>query len=185
MENLNLNIINNNSSANNIHNNNNIGNNNNKNRSSNRNNNNNDINSKENLNDDNSDINILFHYSNLNRPNRCLKRLLHAGDTFFSIFIISPLVVAHWRGTWNYMDLKAEYFPPWHCFLLGMVLHTTFALLRESLIAEYSKPSNGIKSFGKTFRRFIITKVYTYVFSIGCIMHWRGGWDVMRLYLGE
>lgn len=29
-------------------------------------------------------------------PNRHMKRLLHIGDTILSLFVISPLVVAHW-----------------------------------------------------------------------------------------
>ncbi|XP_055548350.1 uncharacterized protein LOC129731960 isoform X1 [Wyeomyia smithii] len=111
------------------------------------------------------------------------KRILHVSDTLLSLFIISPLVVTHWRGTWSYMDLKADYFSPWYCFLLGSVLHTAFALLREPLHAEFSGPSNGVKCWWKTVRRFVFARVYTYVFSLSCIMHWRGGWEVMRLYL--
>ncbi|XP_055600468.1 uncharacterized protein LOC129749513 isoform X2 [Uranotaenia lowii] len=112
-----------------------------------------------------------------------LKRMLHAGDTLVSLFVISPLVVSHWRGTWDYMDQKKEYFPPWQCFLSGSLLHTFFALLRGPLQAVFSVPSNGEKSRWKTVRRFVVFKVYTYVFSISCIMHWRGGWNVMEMYL--
>uniref|UniRef100_A0A1Q3FSF4 Putative conserved plasma membrane protein n=1 Tax=Culex tarsalis TaxID=7177 RepID=A0A1Q3FSF4_CULTA len=119
------------------------------------------------------------------RPRACVKRILHAGDTLFSLFVISPLVVSHWRGTWGYMDLKGEYFPAWHSFALGSILHTALALLREPLQAEFSGPSRQgqVKSCWRTVRRFLVIKVYTYVFSISCIMHWRGGWDVMRMYL--
>ncbi|XP_053692027.1 uncharacterized protein LOC128740508 [Sabethes cyaneus] len=111
------------------------------------------------------------------------KRILHFSDTLLSLFVISPLVVTHWRGTWSYMDLNAEYFPPWYCLLLGSILHTTFALLREPLQAEFSGPSDGEKCWRKTVRRFVFARMYTYVFSLSCIMHWRGGWEVMRMYL--
>lgn len=82
------------------------------------------------------------------------------------------------------MDHHSEHFPAWNCFLLGAVLHTTFALLRESLHEEFAVPRNGKKSVFRTIRRFVITKLYTYVFSIGCNMHWRGGWAVMEKHLG-
>ncbi|XP_058819436.1 uncharacterized protein LOC131682175 isoform X1 [Topomyia yanbarensis] len=111
------------------------------------------------------------------------KRILHASDTFLSLFVISPLVVTHWRGTWSYMDLKSEFFAPWFCFLLGSCLHTTFALLREPLHAQFSRPSDGVKCWWKTTRRFVVSKIYTYIFSVSCVMHWRGGWGVMQMYL--
>jgi Fuseless len=116
--------------------------------------------------------------------NRCKKRILNLSDTFLSLFVITPLVVAHWRGTWSYMDHNAKFFPAWNCLLLGSILHTAFAILREPLEAEFLV-RNGEKNFWRTARRFVVTRMYTYVFSIGCIMHWRGGWAVMNLHLGE
>jgi hypothetical protein len=82
------------------------------------------------------------------------------------------------------MDHNEHIFPPWNCFLLGSILHLAFAILREPLEAEFLV-QNGEKNFMKTLRRFVVTRTYTYVFSIGCIMHWRGGWAVMHLHLGE
>lgn len=38
------------------------------------------------------DVNL----TTVNTPNKKIKRLLHIGDTLMSLFIISPLVVAHW-----------------------------------------------------------------------------------------
>lgn len=128
-------------------------------------------------------MNLNSHHHHEERST-CMKRILHVSDTLLSLFVISPLAVSHWRGTWGYMDQKEENFPAWHCFLLGSVLHTMFAILREPLQAEFSKPSNGVKNRWRTVLRFVVTKVYTYVFSISCIMHWRGGWEVMKMYLG-
>lgn len=116
---------------------------------------------------------------------RRTKRLLHLGDTFLTLFVITPLAVTHWRGTWVFMDHQEENFPAWHCFLIGGVLHTAFALLRQFLHQEFAKPSDGVKSMRRTIVRHIVTKVYTYIFSIGCIMHWRGGWAVFTEYYGK
>ncbi|XP_049301666.1 uncharacterized protein LOC125775166 isoform X1 [Anopheles funestus] len=116
------------------------------------------------------------------RNNRCRKRLLHLGDSLFSLFVITPLVVAHWRGTWCWMDLNGPHFPGWLCFVLGFTLHTTFALLREPLNAALALARNAPKSRWKTFKRWLGNRMYTYAFSMACLMHWRGGWNVMELY---
>ncbi|XP_059619238.1 uncharacterized protein LOC132263474 [Phlebotomus argentipes] len=120
----------------------------------------------------------------LSPPNRWIKRLLHVSDTIVSLLIITPLAVAHWRGTWTFMDYHEEIFPPWHCFLLGSVLHTAFALLRESLHEEFSTTSD-TKSICRTIKHFIISKTYTYIFSIACILQWRGGWAVLDYHFGH
>lgn len=117
--------------------------------------------------------------------NRRTKRLMNLGDTCVSILIISPLAIANWRGTWSFMDHQKEFFPPWSCLLVGALLHTIFALLREYLHMQFSRPSNGNKSWRRTMLRHVVTKLYTYIFSIACIMHWRGGWAVLTEYFGK
>lgn len=126
---------------------------------------------------------ILF-FAYPERPSKCTKRLLHVFDTIFSLFVISPLVIAHWRGTWNI--LTKDFFAPSYCFIIGSGLHVIFTLLREILHAEFVVPEPGTKkSWKRKIRRFIVTKVYTYCFSIGCIMQWRGGWDAFEEYFGR
>lgn len=120
------------------------------------------------------------------QPGRCTKRFLHAGDTFISLFLISPLVILHWRSTWALMDYYGNQFPPWNCMIYGMLLHTTIALLREFLYEQCSKSSrHSMKTWHGLVFRYIFTKFYAYVFSMGCNMHWRGGWAVIDMYLGK
>uniref|UniRef100_A0A336M7R6 CSON013295 protein n=1 Tax=Culicoides sonorensis TaxID=179676 RepID=A0A336M7R6_CULSO len=126
---------------------------------------------------------ILF-FAYPERPRKCTKRLLHIFDTIISLFVISPLVIAHWRGTWNIVSSK--YFKPTYCFIIGSGLHVAFTLLREILHAEFVVPEPGTKKCWKRkLRRFFITKAYTYCFSVGCIMQWRGGWDAFEEYFGK
>uniref|UniRef100_A0A182IXR9 Uncharacterized protein n=1 Tax=Anopheles atroparvus TaxID=41427 RepID=A0A182IXR9_ANOAO len=113
---------------------------------------------------------------------RCRKRLLHLGDTLVSLFVITPLAVAHWRGTWGYMDLHRSHFPGWLCFVLGATLHTTFALLREPLNAGLALAQGAPPTRIGTVKRWLLNRMYTYAFSMGCLMHWRGGWEVMVSY---
>lgn len=123
-------------------------------------------------------------YNIIPSPGRCTKRFLNVSDTIISLFLITPLVVAHWRGTWLFMDHHSDHFPPWHTFIFGSFLHLTLVLLRELLHHKLSV----IKEERTLFRvviKYICTKVYLYTFSMGCIMCWRGGWAVMESYFGE
>ncbi|XP_053673712.1 uncharacterized protein LOC128723972 [Anopheles nili] len=116
------------------------------------------------------------------RNGRCRKRLLHLLDNIFSLVVISPLVVAHWRGTWGWMDLNGPHFPAWLCFVLGATLHTTFAFLREPLNTALALGRDAPKSRWRSIQQWLINRMYTYAFSMGCLMHWRGGWMVMESY---
>lgn len=124
-------------------------------------------------------------YSLVTPPDRCTKRLLNVTDTLISLFIISPLVVTHWRGTWTFMDHHMEYFPPWHTFIFGAVLHTTLVLLRELLHAKLKTNDPEKKTRKRTIFKAICTKIYLYIFSLGCILNWRGGWAVLQIYFGK
>ena len=52
------------------------------------------------------------------------------GDAVFSCFIVAPNVVSVWRGTWGLMDLKPQLFPFAQIYLLGIVIHISFAIVR-------------------------------------------------------
>jgi hypothetical protein len=101
------------------------------------------------------------------------KRLLNFSDTCLSLFVVSPLVICHWRGTWEYMNLFPRIFPGLNCMIFGAIIHCCLAILREPLHTKYnSLKSLQTKSRSKSFNLYIVKKLYTYVFSIGCIMHW-------------
>lgn len=116
--------------------------------------------------------------------NRKKKRLLHTYDTFLSMLIICPLVITNWRGTWAFMDHNEKYFPSWNCYIVGGVLHTTLVILREYLHLAFATSNDGIKSWRRTVLRHLVTKMYTYTFSIACVLHWRGGWALLDKYIG-
>lgn len=104
---------------------------------------------------------------------RWKKRLLNASDTFLSLFVVAPLVVTHWRGTWDFMNQFPLIFPGLNCMILGALIHCGLAILREPLHANYNSEKTLQKmSRSKSFSLYIVKKVYTYVFSIGCIMNW-------------
>lgn len=123
-------------------------------------------------------------YSIILPPGRCTKRFLNVSDTIISLFLISPLVVAHWRGTWVFMDHHSEYFPPWQTFLFGGFMHLTMVLLRVMFHSSLSLGETGERTITHRVIKYICTKVYLYIFSVGCIMNWRGGWAMMEMYWG-
>lgn len=40
-------------------------------------------------------------------------------DILLAIFVVTPLVVFAWRGSWGLMDIYPDYFPLLACFLVG------------------------------------------------------------------
>ncbi|CRK94389.1 CLUMA_CG007896, isoform B [Clunio marinus] len=94
-------------------------------------------------------------------------------------------VISYWRGTWEFMNLYPEIFPGMNCMIVGAIMHLCLALLREPLNGKYNSYTRSQKkSFISSCNLCIVKKIYTFVFSLGCIMHWRGGWSVMEDYLG-
>jgi len=114
------------------------------------------------------------------------KQILQVLDSCVSMFIVSPLVIACWRGIWQLIDQHyGEHFPLWHsliiCFLVVFGINYTRPLLNSKLIEN----TKHIKSIGKTLTRILITRVYHYVFLFACIMIWRCIWNIVPTYWGE
>ncbi|CAH0406815.1 unnamed protein product [Chilo suppressalis] len=102
------------------------------------------------------------------------------GDALFSCFVVAPLVVSVWRGTWNLMDIHKDYFPYAQTFLLGIVIHFSFALVRAQLHSRSKGAwSESGGSAGRWLRERLLSKVYTYIFILSCLNHWRGGWGLL------
>lgn len=102
------------------------------------------------------------------------KRLLNLSDTLISLFVVGPLVIAYWNSTWATMDKYPQIYPPVNCFLFGALIHCCFCLLREpfnnklNFLTSHSQE----KPRARTIQSFVVKKIYTYIFSVGCIMHW-------------
>ncbi|XP_063376674.1 uncharacterized protein LOC134664007, partial [Cydia fagiglandana] len=60
----------------------------------------------------------------------CREMELGVGDAVFTCFVVGPLVVSVWRGTWGLMELAPDYFPYAQTYLLSIMVHVCFALLR-------------------------------------------------------
>jgi hypothetical protein len=101
------------------------------------------------------------------------KRLLNSSDSILSLFVVAPLVICHWRGTWDGMDQYNRIFPSLNCMILGAILHCGFAILREPLHRKFNDfKTRKFKTLRLRLELFTVRILYTYFFSLGCIMHW-------------
>jgi hypothetical protein len=71
------------------------------------------------------------------------------GDAVFSMFVVAPLVVAMWWSTWKLMDLYDEYFPRAQTFILGIIVHILFTILRSAVfLIKYIHTTHDLSSKG-------------------------------------
>ncbi|KAI5639911.1 fuseless domain-containing protein [Phthorimaea operculella] len=105
---------------------------------------------------------------------------LGAGDAVFSSFVVAPCVVGVWRGTWGIMDLHHQFFPYAQSFIMGIIVHVSFALVRSHLLSR-SKGAWGDPpgAAGRWLFERALSRVYLYVFILSNITHWRGGWGLL------
>ncbi|XP_073949821.1 transmembrane protein fuseless isoform X2 [Choristoneura fumiferana] len=101
-----------------------------------------------------------------------------AGDAVFSCFVVAPLVVGVWRGTWGLMEIHRELFPYAQSYTLAIVIHVCFALLRSYLLARSAGAWRADGGAGRWLRERALSRIYTYIFILSNIMHWRGGWGL-------
>ncbi|XP_012253513.2 uncharacterized protein LOC105684613 isoform X1 [Athalia rosae] len=111
------------------------------------------------------------------RNNSKSKRALAITDGLLCAIIVAPLVVGHWRGLWELMDLNSEIFPTWVCFFLGLGVHLFFAILKNILHAEFDEMKETAGIFHRLASR-LVRNAYTFIFAAACIMHWRSGWII-------
>ncbi|VVC88139.1 unnamed protein product [Leptidea sinapis] len=108
----------------------------------------------------------------------CCDRVPYAsvGDALFSSLVVAPLVVSVWRGTWGLMEQHRALFPYAQIFAMGILIHVAFSFIKTRLFARSQNAwQHGAGHW--LWERFV-SKLYTYIFVLACIMHWRGGWGI-------
>lgn len=114
--------------------------------------------------------------------NRFTKRILHVSDILMTAFVVTPLVVAHWWGSFAFMDRHAEYFPLWPTLAFGLSWHLLMALTRHHIHATVKRPEHVPKSLLRSVGSFLFTKGYIYVFSVSGILSWRAIFNLMQQF---
>lgn len=102
-------------------------------------------------------------------------------DSFLSIVIFSPIVVGYWRGCWQLMDRgllpENPRYSLWASLAIGLGSGLLFGLLQDVLTKALLR-----SDFSLLF--FIVSRVYTVIYCIGCVNHWRGVWMAWDIYTG-
>lgn len=119
------------------------------------------------------------------QPSQCTKRVLNVCDTFFSLFLVTPLVISHWYGLWAFMDQYADIFPPLQIFVFAMLWHFILTLMRGHIYHSMKSTKEKKSTLIKRISKYIFVKLYLYAFSVGCIMSWRSVFALLQQYFGK
>lgn len=100
-------------------------------------------------------------------------------DSFFSSFVVAPLVISYWRGTWNLSDTYLMKHNKIHSsvasLVIGIVGHLVFTIWQGSLRNHFDPNRHRL-----TF--YCGSRLYTSIFGIVCVNCWRGGWQLIDHY---
>lgn len=110
------------------------------------------------------------------------KPFMHILDVAFSLLLITPCVVAFWRGTWILMDIYVKIFPYWPSIFFSCAILCSFYILKE--VQMKTKTNRARKSIDKTLAKKLLLRLYTYFFAWMDIMSWRGFWAFLDM-LGD
>lgn len=106
-------------------------------------------------------------------------QLLTFLDKFLSISIITPLVVAYWRGTWRGTDVLVYSDDGKKSAMVSMLIGTLGSLL---FTLCQSQIMNKIHSHINPVKYYLITRLYTASFGIVCVNQFRGAWMFLDLH---
>lgn len=99
-------------------------------------------------------------------------------DTFFASFVIGPLVVTYWRGTWNLSDKFLLPHDKLHSsfasLVIGIIGHLIFTTF-QGFFKNLFDPNEHRLTF------YLGSRLYTSIFAIICVNTWRGGWQVKQI----
>jgi hypothetical protein len=96
-------------------------------------------------------------------------------DTLFASFIVGPLVITYWRGTWNLSNTFLLPHDKLHsCFaslVIGIIGHLIFTTFQDFFKSIFNPNEHRLLFY-------IGSRLYTSIFAVICVNTWRGGWQV-------
>lgn len=103
------------------------------------------------------------------------KPLMNFVDTIISLFLVGPMSVTFWRGTWGIMDTYGRFFPYWSTCIFAWALLIFFNIIREigfDIVNCYRSSKK------PTLHTQCLRRIYTYSFAWISIMNWRSLWGI-------
>ena len=112
---------------------------------------------------------------------RSRSALLRVGDVLASLFLITPLILLWWSGTWKLLDL---YLMPLHRDVsswislafgsfVSIVGYYVMELLKDVVTAECSA------------KHVLVSRIFIYVYASGVLNYWRGVWYLSDDVIGK
>jgi Fuseless len=105
--------------------------------------------------------------------------LLTGADIILIVFIVFPLSILHWRGTWQLQDVY--FFPAdkekslWTSFAVGANVCVIELLIQPYLNEKLSTSGRCIYVF--------VSRLHLYIHGWAVMCYWRGLWDLLDIYL--
>ena len=102
-------------------------------------------------------------------------------DALLSIFVFAPLVVGYWRGCWQLMDIylfpENKLYSTVTSLGIGVLSGLLFCLIQDPLtsLCDHTK---------RPVLYLVISRLYTLVYCVCVVNHWRGVWSLWDLYTG-
>ena len=106
------------------------------------------------------------------------KKALICYNEVMSLIVAPILVIAHWRGIWDMMDLLTEFFPLGPTLALGYVGIFSLDFLHEFHLRKYFQVTDE-DSIVKVLTKNVATNFYDYFYNVCTIMAWRTLWEVI------
>jgi Fuseless len=117
-------------------------------------------------------------------------------DTILTVVVIHQLIVFYWRGSWEVLDHLL--FPNDQAssavasLVIGYALHSILCLLQPFFNVLYRKASAdlqgndvdvGSSCRGSAVLRWFLEVVFFFISNLICVVHWRGIWLLLDLYV--
>ena len=106
------------------------------------------------------------------------KTTLICYNEIMSLIVAPMLVIAHWRGIWDMMDIWKNSFPLGPTLMLGYVGIFSLDFLHEFHLKKYLQEAEE-DSITKVLTKNVATNFYDYFYNVCTIMVWRTLWEVI------
>ena len=109
---------------------------------------------------------------------------LHIADTFWSCFIVTPLTIFYWGGTWKLLDLYL--FPDdgvlsaWVSLAIG----TTGCLSAYLFLPMIGDCLQHHRQPTWSLIHVLLSRLCIYILGFAVLNYWRGIWNLMDTYIG-
>ena len=111
---------------------------------------------------------------------------LRVADTLWSCFVVTPLVVLYWSGTWKLVDayilpddtggdpsLLSSYVSLGIGIAIGLSGYLILPILSEHINPEWS------------VKHVLVSRIFSYIYGFGILNFWRGIWNITDHFAGK